>query len=205
MLLKDGVWQVDVFFTLAIATALLVLGGKIVARVPFLSRYSIPDPVVGGLLAALVLTIGYACGLRVEFSKAVAMPLNILFFTTVGFLADIRSVLRGGRLLFLYFLSIAGVLAFQNLIGGGIAMAFGLHPTNGLIAGSITLAGGHATGATWGPIFAVQYQQKAAVELAIACATYGLVAGGILGGPFTRWLIDRHGLRGTGSTPATRP
>jgi glutamate:Na+ symporter, ESS family len=198
MRFDNGVWQVDVYFTLTIATALLVLGGKIVGRVSFLSRYSIPDPVVGGLLAAAVLTIGYAFGLRVEFSKSVAMPLNILFFTTVGFLADIRSVLRGGRLLLLYFISIAGVLAFQNVIGGGIAWLFGIHPTNGLIAGSITLAGGHATGATWGPIFVKEYHQQSAVELAIACATYGLVAGGILGGPFTRWLINRHQLSGTG-------
>ena len=145
MLLKDGVWQVDVFFTLAIATTLLVLGGKIVGRIPFLSRYSIPDPVVGGLLAALLLTLGRGFGLKVEFSRAVATPFNILFFTTVGLLADVRSVLRGGKLLFLYFLSIVGVLAFQNVIGSGVALAFGLHPTNGLIAGSITLAGGHVT------------------------------------------------------------
>jgi glutamate:Na+ symporter, ESS family len=200
---KDGAWQVDVFFTLAIATALLVLGGRIVGKVGFLSRYSIPDPVVGGLLAALVLTIAYACGLRVQFSKAVSTPLNILFFTTVGLLADVRSVLKGGRLLFLYFISIVGVLAFQNIIGGGIAWLFGLHPTNGLIAGSITLAGGHVTGAAWGKVFAEQYQQKSAIELAIACATYGLVAGGLLGGPFTRWLINRHQLKGVGTVEAT--
>ena len=116
MVFDNGVWRVDVFFTLAIATPLLVLGGKIVGRVSFFSRYSIPEPVVGGLMAALALTIGYAFGLRVEFSKAVSMPLNILFFTTVGFLADIRSVMRGGKLLFLYFISIAGVLAFQNIL-----------------------------------------------------------------------------------------
>src|SRR6185503_12453578 len=115
----------------ALATALLVLGGLIVGRVPFLSRYSIPEAVVGGLLAAVLLTAGRAGGLRVHFDTSVQTPFNIMFFTTVGLAADIRSVLRGGRTLALYFASVAGVLVLQNVIGSALAVAFGLHPANG--------------------------------------------------------------------------
>ncbi len=202
--------QVDVSSTLALATALLVLGGLIVGRVPFLSRYSIPEAVVGGLLAAILLTAGRAGGLRVHFDTSLQIPFNIMFFTTVGLAADIRSVLRGGRTLALYFASVAGVLVLQNVIGTALAAAFGIHPANGLLAGSITLVGGHGTGAAWGAKFAEQFHLKGAVELAIACATYGLVVGGVLGGPFARWLIRRHGVAGSGAraedaTPEASP
>lgn len=204
--LKNGVWHIDVFFTLALATALLVLGGRIVARIGFLSKYSIPEAVVGGLLAALVLTVGRAADLKVEFSKSLATPFNIMFFTTVGLMADIRSVLKGGRMLVLYFVSVFGTLLMQNVIGCGLATAFGLHPINGLIAGSITLVGGHGTGAAWGQKFVeAPYHLKGAVELAIACATFGLVVGGILAGPFARWVIDRFKVPGSRLTAAESP
>lgn len=190
--------KVDVYFTLALAAALLVLGGRIVGRIPFLSHYSIPEAVVGGLIAAVVLTASRGAGLRVTFDTALQTPFNIMFFTTVGLAADVRSVLKGGRMLALYFVSVLGVLILQNVIGGALATAFGLHPVNGLIAGSITLVGGHGTGAAWGAKFVEQYRIAGAVELAIACATYGLVAGGLFGGPFARWLIRRHQVAGSG-------
>src|SRR5688572_16973860 len=123
---KDGVYSVDVYFTLAIATLLLVLGGRIVARVPFLSKYSIPEAVVGGLLAAILLTAGRAAGVKVEFDKALSTPFNILFFTTVGLMADVRSIAKGGRMLLFYFISVFGTLLLQNVIGCGLATAFGI-------------------------------------------------------------------------------
>jgi ESS family glutamate:Na+ symporter len=113
--------KVDVYFTLALAAALLVLGGRIVGRVPFLSRYSIPEAVVGGLLAAVVLTAGRGLGFRVHFDTALQTPFNIMFFTTVGLAADVKSVLKGGRMLAFYFASVLGVLLLQNAIGGALA------------------------------------------------------------------------------------
>ncbi len=210
----NGVWQVNVYFTLAIATGLLILGTWIVSRVPFLSKYSIPEAVVGGLLAATLLTVARGTGgLKIHFDDVLQRPLNVMFFTTVGLMADVRSIVKGGRLLFLYFLSIVGILVMQNIIGGGLAAMFGIHPVNGLIAGSITLAGGHGTGAAWGAEFeGGKYGMQGSVALAIACATYGLVAGGLLGGPFARWLMRRHNIVGSGirvdaaaSEPQARP
>ncbi|RPH50906.1 MAG: sodium/glutamate symporter, partial [Planctomycetota bacterium] len=193
----NGVWQVNVYFTLAIAVALVVLGGKIVAKVEFLSRYSIPEAVVGGLLVAGILT-SLRKVVRIEFSESLVLPLNVMFFTTVGLMADVRSILKGGRMLLLYFGSVVGILVLQNVIGGGLAWMFGIHPVNGLIAGSITLAGGHGTGAAWGREFKISHQMESATALAIACATFGLVAGGLLGGPFARWIMRKHNVAGSG-------
>jgi ESS family glutamate:Na+ symporter len=114
-------------------------------------------------------------------------------------MADVRSIVKGGRMLLFYFLSILGLLVLQNVVGGALAAVFGIHPINGLIAGSITLAGGHGTGVAWGEKFVVApYLLKGSVELAIACATFGLVAGGVIVGPFARWLINRHNIQGSG-------
>lgn len=199
MILENGVYRIDLYFTLAIAAVLLVLGGRIVAKVELLSKYSIPEAVVGGLLAAMLLTtVRGTAGLKVEFDESLQRPLNVMFFTTVGLMADVRSIARGGRMLFLYFVSIVGILIMQNAIGSGLAALFGIGPVNGLIAGSITLAGGHGTGAAWGAEFENGYRMPGAVALAIACATYGLVAGGLLGGPFARWLMRRYDVPGSG-------
>lgn len=205
-------FSIDVYFTLAISAGLLVLGGRIVDRVPFLAKYNIPDAVVGGLIAAALLSVARGVAhLRIAFDTALLTPLNILFFTTVGLSADLRSVLKGGRMLALFFVSVFGALLLQNVLGAALATLFGLHPVTGLIAGSITLVGGHGTGATWGAKFVKDYQLKGSVELAVACATFGLIIGGVLAGPFARWLIDRHGVRGSGllegeaAAPAAKP
>lgn len=207
MIFENGVYRIDVYFTLAIATALLILGTWIVSRVQFLSKYSIPEAVVGGLIAATLLTmVRGVADLKIEFNDVLQRPLNVMFFTTVGLMADVRSIAKGGRMLFVYFISIVGLLVMQNVIGGALAALFGIHPVNGLIAGSITLAGGHGTGAAWGAEFESGaawggdkgFKMPGSVALAIACATYGLVAGGLLGGPFARWLMRRHNVAGFG-------
>jgi ESS family glutamate:Na+ symporter len=90
----------------------------------------------------------------------------------------------------------------QNAIGVGLAKGFDLHPANGLLAGSITLSGGHGTAAAWAQKFIEERNLQGAIELGIAAATYGLVAGGLLGGPFAAWLMRRYGVRGSGNTAA---
>ena len=197
--------DVDIYFTLALAAALLVLGARIVASIGFLSRYAIPDAVVGGMLAAVALTVGRSFGLSVDFDPAMLAPLNILFFTTVGLTADARSLARGGRPLLVFFVLAVGALWIQNSIGVGMARVFDIHPLNGLLGGSITLSGGHGTGAAWAGKFADERNLQGAVELAVACATYGLVVGGLLGGPMASWLINRHGITGPGPQAASQP
>jgi ESS family glutamate:Na+ symporter len=197
--------SVDIYSTLALAAAALVIGHALVDRIAFLKRYSIPDAVVGGMLFAAVVTALRGGGVGLEFDPALITPLNIAFFTTVGLSADARSLAKGGKLLLLFFAVVAGGLALQNVVGVGLARLFDIHPMNGLLAGSITLSGGHGTGAAWAGKFIEERNLQGAVELAVACATYGLVAGGLLGGPLAGGLIRRHGLSAAadGAAPAS--
>ena len=197
--------DVNIYYTLALAAAGLVVGHLLVERVAFLKRYSIPDAVVGGMLFAAVVTALRGVNVKLSFDPALITPLNIAFFTTVGLTADARSLAKGGKLLGLFFVVVAGGLVMQNAIGVALAMAFDLHPLNGLLAGSITLSGGHGTGAAWAGKFTEERNLQGAVELAVACATYGLVVGGLLGGPLAGWLIRRHGLSAAADAAAAAP
>jgi len=196
--------SVDIYATLALAAAALIVGHLLTRRIAFLERYSIPDAVVGGMLFALVVTLlRGAGGVQVEFDPVLLTPLNVMFFTTVGLSADARALAKGGRLLLLFFVVVAGALVLQNAIGAAMAKAFDLHPAIGLMTGSITLSGGHGTAAAWGTKFLEERNLQGVVELGIAAATYGLVVGGLLGGPFAEWLMRRHAIRGTGETKST--
>jgi ESS family glutamate:Na+ symporter len=195
--------SVDIYATLALAAAALIVGHLLTRRIPFLERYSIPDAVVGGMLFALVVTVlRSAGGVQVDFDPALLTPLNVMFFTTVGLSADARALVKGGKLLLVFFVVVAGALVLQDAIGVAMARAFDLHPAIGLMAGSITLSGGHGTAAAWGTKFLEERNLQGVIELGIAAATYGLVVGGLLGGPFAEWLMRRHLIRGTGETKA---
>jgi ESS family glutamate:Na+ symporter len=195
--------SVDIYATLALAAAALIVGHLLTRRIAFLERYSIPDAVVGGMLFALVVTLlRGAADVQVEFDPVLLTPLNVMFFTTVGLSADARALAKGGKLLLVFFAVVAGGLLMQNAIGVGMAKAFDLHPAIGLMAGSITLSGGHGTAAAWGTKFLEERNVQGIVELGIAAATYGLVFGGLLGGPLAEWLMRRHGIRGSGEAKA---
>jgi ESS family glutamate:Na+ symporter len=188
---------IDIYFTLALASLALVVGYLMIDRFKLLASYSIPAAVVGGLLFAGLLTVlRAAAGVEVAFDTALLTPLNIAFFTSVGLSADARALVRGGKTLLIFFIVVAGGLVVQNAIGVSLAMLFDLNPVNGLLAGSITLSGGHGTGAAWAGKFFEERNVQGTVELAVAAATYGLVAGGVVGGPLAGWLIRRHKLQG---------
>ena len=170
----------------------LLLGRGLVARVGFLRTYNIPEPVAGGLLAALLLLAlrGFA-DIEIRFDTSLQAPLMLAFFATIGLSADFTSLKKGGRALGIFLLVVTALLIVQNAMGIGLAKALGLDPLMGLLAGSITLSGGHGTGAAWGSVFSEKYGLASASELAIASATFGLVLGGLIGGPVARLLIKR--------------
>lgn len=184
--------QLDFYGTLVAASLVLLLGRGLINRVGFLRTYNIPEPVAGGLLVALMLlalrgTFGY----EVRFETSLQTPLMLAFFATIGLNADFASLKKGGRMLGTFLLVVAALLVLQNALGVTLATALGLDPLMGLLAGSITLAGGHGTGAAWGAVFRDQYGLASASELAIASATFGLILGGLIGGPVARLLIKR--------------
>ncbi|MEQ1963270.1 sodium/glutamate symporter [Xenorhabdus khoisanae] len=183
-------YHLDVYGTLVAATLVLLLGRKLVQSVSFLEKYTIPEPVAGGLLVALVLlAIKQTTGWEVGFDLSLQEPLMLTFFATIGLNANLASLRAGGKLLFLFICVIVGLLLVQNTVGIVLAKMLGLDPLMGLLAGSITLSGGHGTGAAWGKVFTERYGFENATEVAMACATFGLVLGGLIGGPVARFLV----------------
>ncbi|MDH2896929.1 sodium/glutamate symporter [Rahnella variigena] len=192
--------QLDTYGTLVAATLVLLLGRKCVQSVKFLKKYTIPEPVAGGLLVALLLLIANQMfGLEIGFDMSLKEPLMLAFFATIGLNANLSSLRAGGKSLFLLVFVVIGLLLMQNAIGIGMAKMLGLDPLMGLLAGSITLSGGHGTGAAWSKLFIERYGFENATEVAMACATFGLVLGGIIGGPVARYLVSHS------STPNGTP
>lgn len=198
-------FEFDAMATLVIAIVVLLVGRVIISRVGFLQRYSIPEPVVGGLLAAVAATaLRFGADIQISLDLSLQAPMMLAFFATVGLGADVRTLLKGGRKLLLFWLLLTGMLILQDVAGLAAAWAMDLHPLVGLLAGSITLMGGHGTGAAYAVRFTEMHNLQGAMELAMACATFGLVLGGLLGGPVTQRLIKRHNLvpSGAGSSPS---
>ena len=187
----------DFYGTLVAASLVLLLGRGLVKRVGLLRTYNIPEPVAGGLLVALLLLGLRAMGLQVQFETSLQTPLMLAFFATIGLSADIASLKKGGRIVGIFLLAVTGLLLVQNAMGITLAKALGLDPLMGLLSGSISLSGGHGTGAAWGATFSEKYGLASASELALAAATFGLVLGGLIGGPVARLLIKRVQTPGT--------
>ncbi|NEX20087.1 sodium/glutamate symporter [Thiorhodococcus mannitoliphagus] len=189
--------EIPLPLTVVFAILVLLVGRWLIGRIDFLARYSIPDPVVGGLIVALGLTlVRVGTGAELSFDMGLQAPLLLIFFSTVGLGADVRTLGQGGRkLLLLLGVVVVVALVLQNVVGVAIAIGLDLHPLMGILGGSATLAGGHGTGAAYGQVFGEVNGLQGAVEVAMACATFGLILGGVLGGPVAQWLIRRHRLQ----------
>jgi ESS family glutamate:Na+ symporter len=187
--------SLDATQTLAAAIAVLFVGAAVQTRVGFLRDNNIPIPVVGGLLFAVLTTILFlGFDLRIGFDMALKEPMMLAFFTTIGLGADFRLLVRGGPRLLLFGAACVLYLILQDGLGLMAAVGMDLHPLVGLLGGSITLSGGHGTGAAYAEKFAEVQNIAGVMELAMACATFGLILGGLIGGPVAGRLIRRHGL-----------
>ncbi len=187
----------DFYATLAVMVAVLIIGSFIIKRVQFLRDYNIPQPVVGGIIAAILFLILYAFfDIELKFDGSLKDPLMLAFFSSIGLLADFSSLKKGGSKLIVFLVVVCVLLFLQNFLGIAVAMGLGENGLMGLLAGSITMSGGHGTGAAWaGEFIKAPYSYLPANEIAIAAATFGLIAGGIIGGPVARHLIKKHNLK----------
>ena len=184
--------SIDSYGTLVAASMVLLVGRKLVARSRMLQVYSIPEPVIGGLMVALGLyALQAGTGVQVRFDSTLSTPLMLGFFASIGLNADLARLREGGRPLMKLLFVVVAFLITQNFFGILLASLLNLQPVLGLLAGSITLSGGHGTGVAWGAVFEEKYHVGSATELALACATFGLVLGGVLGGPVARFLMNR--------------
>ena len=189
-------FSLDLLQTLGIATALFFVGHFLVGRSEFLQRYSIPVPVVGGVLfAAGAAVLGLVAHVQFDVDPSPKDPLLLAFFATLGLGADVRSLAKGGVKLFVLLALFVAVMVMQNAIGLGMARLLDLHPLVGLLGGSISLVGGHGTAAAYAASFTDVRNLQGALELGMAAATAGLVLGSLLAGPVAERIMRRSGER----------
>ncbi|NJD32695.1 MAG: sodium/glutamate symporter [Gammaproteobacteria bacterium] len=180
--------------TLVVATALFFVGHFLVRRSNFLQRYSIPVPVVGGVSFALAAAdAGLVAHVQFGVDPSPKDPLLLAVFATLGLGADVRSLARGGRKLFILLVLFVAVMVMQDAIGIGMAKLLDLHPLVGLLGGSISLVGGHGTAAAYAASFSQVRNLQGALELGMAAATAGLVLGSVLAGPVAERIMRRAG------------
>ena len=192
-----GKLELDLIHTILLWMVVLFVGRGLVASIGVLQRFSIPAAVVGGGLVAILLAFADGLAdLKISFNMALKDSLLLMFFTTVGLAADARMLAKGGMKLVVFLAISAVLIVIQNAIGIGMSLAFDLHPVIGMFGGSITLVGGHGTGAAYAGRLGETMNLQGVMELAMAAATAGLVLGAVLGGPVTEYLIKRHKLSG---------
>lgn len=180
--------------TIFLAVALFALGTYLINKISFLKRFCIPAPVVGGLLFAAVATLLKTTGtLEISLDTSLQSLFMITFFTTVGLGASFKLVKLGGKLLIIYWIA-CGVLALmQNVIGVSLASLMGIHPLIGMMAGAVSMEGGHGSAAAFGQTLE-DLGISSAMTIGAAAATCGLVAGGLIGGPIVKYLVGKYNL-----------
>ena len=183
----------NAYHTLIVAAIVMLVGHWLVFRIKFLSSFNIPEPVAGGLLAALIITVLNATlGLKFKLNADLQTTFMLMFFSSIGLSADFTRLKEGGKPLIMLLVLVSIFIVVQNVIGVGLAALLGLKPLIGLVVGSITLTGGHGTAGAWGPVLEAKYGITGATTLGIATATFGLVFGGLIGGPVARYLIRKQ-------------
>jgi ESS family glutamate:Na+ symporter len=194
--LTDGILHIESFLAVTLGIVVLFVGKRINDGVAFLREFSIPEPVTGGLLFSVVFGLVYAVsGVAVEFDLAARDVLLVYFFTTIGINASLRDLLAGGKPLIILLSVTIGYMFLQNLTGISIATLFGLPSAVGLLGGTVSLIGGHGTAIAWAPQIAERFGIGNAMEIGIACATFGLILASLMGGPIAKFLINRHELK----------
>ena len=184
-------WSINSYYTLIIATIVLLFGRYLVRKYRFLQDFNIPEPVAGGLVAAVIIYALYLFNhISFAFDKSLREAFMLVFFSSIGLSADFSRLKAGGFPLVIFTIIVGVFIAIQNAVGVGLAVALDQNPLLGLVAGSITMTGGHGTAAGWGPDLE-KIGLANATDIGIACATFGLVAGGLIGGPVARRLINK--------------
>ena len=186
--------EINKYLTLAIAVGVLMLGQFLRKRIRLLETFCIPAPVVGGLVVAIVSCILYVAGI-VEFVyddtfREICM---VFFFTSVGFQANLAVLKEGGKDLILFLVQVIILIVLQNVLAVGVSHLLGVNPLVGMCTGSVPMVGGHGTAGAFGPVIE-DFGIQGATTIATAAATFGLIAGSLIGGPLGNSLIKKYDL-----------
>ncbi|GAA0718210.1 sodium/glutamate symporter [Clostridium malenominatum] len=187
--------KVNMISTLTLALLLLFLGSFLRKKVAFFERFCIPAPVIGGLsFSILALILKQSNIITISMDTTFQSPFMIVFFTTVGLGGSFALVKKGGKLLLIYWALCSFLAVAQNAIGVAVAKVVGLHPMLGVMMGAVSMEGGHGAAAAFGPT-AEALGVTGATTVAVAAATFGLISGGLIGGPIAKYLIDKNNLK----------
>ena len=191
----NGILQFGAFFSVTLGIFVLFVGKRINDAVGFLREFSIPEPVTGGLLCTLLIAVlFFSSGIEISFDLAARDVLLVYFFTTIGINSSLKDLLSGGKPLVILLAITISYMFLQNLIGISVAEMFDLPAVVGMLGGTVSLIGGHGTAIAWSPRIAEDYGITNAMEIGIACATFGLILASLMGGPIAKFLITRHKL-----------
>ncbi|MES2851070.1 MAG: sodium/glutamate symporter [Bacteroidota bacterium] len=191
----------DLIQTLAIAGIVYLTGFLLKKKIKIFEQLNIPAAVLGGLLFAAFNLVAHNRLLNIKFDTSMQQLCMMLFFTSIGTNASFALLKKGGKLVILFLVISSAFCVIQNLTGIGVAMLFGVPKLFGIMAGSVTLVGGPATGLAFSPLFE-EMGLKGAETIAITSATFGIVAGGLLGGPAGTFLVKKFHLKKEAPQPA---
>lgn len=189
--------ELNMYHAVALAAALFWLGNILCKKVPIFNKYCIPAPLVGGVCFSLINTIMYSTGVAyLTFDATLQTVFMNIFFTTVGFSVSLPLLKKGGKVVILMLILGTVMTLIQNIVGVGLVGALGADPRLGLCVGSIAMIGGPGTAASYGELMDGMGITGASVA-GLASATFGLVAGSIMGGPTARRCIEKFKLEGS--------
>jgi glutamate:Na+ symporter, ESS family len=199
---ENGVLQLSAFFSVTLGIVVLFVGKRVNDAVAFLREFSIPEPVTGGLLVSLLITLVYATSnIEISFNLAARDVLLVYFFTTIGINSSLKDLMAGGKPLVILLLITIAYMFLQNLTGITVAAMFDQPTAVGMLGGTVSLIGGHGTAIAWSPRIAEDFGITNAMEIGIACATFGLILASLMGGPIAKFLITRHRLKPAHAEP----
>lgn len=186
--------SLDMYQTAGVGVLALILGLFLTRKIYFLRKMCIPSPVSGGIIFSLLFLALYKWGgVEMSFNGTLKDLFMIIFFTSVGYQSNLKVIRQGGKPIIIMVLLVAVIIVFQNLIPVGIAAAMGHDPLLGMAAGSIPMSGGHGTAGGFSGLLE-QMGLNGASSITMAAATFGLVAGSLIGGPLAETLIRRNNL-----------
>lgn len=189
--------QIDMYQTLALSVVVLMLGQFLKQKINFLEKFCIPSPVVGGLIFSVLTCILYSTGvMEFTFDDTLREVCMVFFFTSVGFQANLKVLKSGGKALAIFLGLVIALIFMQNLLAVGVSHLIGLDSLVGLCTGSIPMVGGHGTAGAFGPVLE-DFNVQGATTICTAAATFGLVAGSLIGGPIGKRLIEKKHLLDT--------
>jgi ESS family glutamate:Na+ symporter len=194
----NGIVQVGPFFSFTLGIIVLFTGKRVNDAIGFLREFSIPEPVTGGLIATILIALLYiASSIEISFDLAARDVLLVYFFTTIGINSSLKDLLTGGKPLVILLVITIAYMFLQNLTGITVAALFDQPTAIGMLGGTVSLIGGHGTAIAWSPRIVEDYGIANAMEVGIACATFGLILASLMGGPIAKFLIKKHKLTPT--------